>query len=52
MAEIINKPYNLLANPEENRSELMSRALNNLKNFWTQIFAYRNDEEYSIRKGR
>ena len=32
------------ANPDESRSELMS----NLKSFWTQIFAYRNDGEYSI----
>lgn len=40
--------YDLLANPDENRSELMSKALNYLKNFWNQIFAYRNDGEYSI----
>ena len=40
--------YDLLANPNENRSELMSKALNYLKNFWNQIFAYRNDGEYSI----
>ncbi|MFR8321541.1 MAG: IS66 family transposase [Bacteroides thetaiotaomicron] len=26
----------------------MSKALNYLKNFWNQIFAYRNDGEYSI----
>ena len=50
--EIIDKIrtelYDLLANPDENRSELMSKALNYLKNFWNQIFAYRNDGEYSI----
>ena len=40
--------YDLLANPDESRCELMSRDLNYLKNFWNQIFAYRNDEEYSI----
>ena len=40
--------YDLLANPEESRSELMSKALNYLKTFWNQIFAYRNDGEYSI----
>lgn len=40
--------YDLLANPDESRSELMSKALNYLKNFWNQIFAYRNDGEYSI----
>lgn len=50
--EIIDKIrtelYDLLANPDESRSELMSKALNYLKNFWSQIFAYRNDGEYSI----
>ena len=50
--EIIDKIrtelYDLLANPDENRSELMGKALNYLKNFWNQIFAYRNDGEYSI----
>ena len=40
--------YDLPANPDESRSELMSKALNYLKNFWNQIFAYRNDGEYSI----
>ena len=38
----------MLANPDKNRSELMSKALNYLKDFWNQIFAYRNDGEYSI----
>ena len=50
--EIIDKIrtelYDLLANPDESRSELMSKALNYLKNFWNRIFAYRNDGEYSI----
>ena len=36
--------YDLFANPNESRSELMSKTLNYLKNF----FAYRNDGEYSI----
>ena len=40
--------YDLLANPDERRSELVSKALNYLKNFWIQIFAYINDGEYSI----
>lgn len=40
--------YDLLANPDESRSELMSKALNYLKNFWNQIFSYRNDGECSI----
>ena len=50
--EIIDKIrtelYVLLANPDESRSELMSKAFNYLKNFWTQILVYRNDGEYSI----
>ncbi len=29
--------YDLLANPDESRSELMSKALNYFKNFWNQI---------------
>lgn len=40
--------YDLLANPDVGQSELMSKVLNNIKNFWNQIFAYRNDGEYSI----
>ena len=40
---IINKFYDLLANPDEGRSELISRVLNYLKTFRTQIFTYRND---------
>lgn len=40
--------YDLPANPDESRSELMSKALNYLKNFRNQIFAYRNDGEYYI----
>ena len=36
------------ANPEESRSELVSKALNYLKTYWNQIVAYRNDGEYSI----
>ena len=40
--------YDLLANPDERRSELMSKALNYLKNFWNQIFAYLKDGRYSI----
>lgn len=40
--------YDLLANPDENRSELMRKPLNYLKSFWNQIFTYRNDGEYPI----
>lgn len=46
--KIRSELYDMLANPEESRSELMSKALNYLKTFWNQIFAYRNDGEYSI----
>ena len=50
--EIIDKIrtelYDLLANPDESRSELMGKALNYLKNFWNQIFAYLKDGRYSI----
>lgn len=42
--EIIDKIrtelYDLLANPDNSRNELMSKVLNYLKNFWNQIFAY------------
>lgn len=44
--------YDLLANPNESRSKLMSKALNYLKSFWNQIFTYRNDGEYSINNMR
>ena len=40
--------YDLLTNPDESRSELMNKALNYLKNFLNQIFAYKNDGKYSI----
>lgn len=48
MEKLRTELYDLLANPDESRSELMSKALNYLKNFWNQIFSYRNDGEYSI----
>lgn len=40
--------YELLADGNEVNSDLMLRALNYLRTFWKQIFAYRNDGEYSI----
>lgn len=40
--------YNIVENPAESRNELMSKALNYLKSFWSQILTYRNDCEYSI----
>ena len=46
--QIRTELYGLLANPDESRSELMSKTLNYLKNFWNQIFAYRNNGKYSI----
>lgn len=44
LTEIIEmKLYDLQSNSDKNRSELMNKALNYLKNFWNQIFTYRND---------
>lgn len=40
--------YELLADGNEVNSDFMLRALNYLRTFWKQIFAYRNDGEYSI----
>lgn len=38
----------LIAKGEENFPDKVWRALNYFHNFWDQIFAYRNDGEYSI----
>ncbi|MCS2660611.1 MULTISPECIES: IS66 family transposase [Bacteroides] len=40
--------YDLLALPEEEKSDLMRTALNYLHKFWEQLFAYRKDGEYTI----
>ncbi|WP_300729973.1 transposase [uncultured Bacteroides sp.] len=45
---IRNELYDLLALPEGSLSELMVRALKYLKKFWTQLFAFRNNGEYTI----
>jgi hypothetical protein len=46
--EMRNELYNLLALPESEMSDLMCRALNYLRNFWKQIFNYRNNGDYTI----
>ena len=40
--------YDLLALDEKYTSPLLRRALNYLHKFWKQLFAYRNDGEYTI----
>ena len=40
--------YNLMANKMDELPKLMQQALNYLHKFWKQVFAYRNDGEYSI----
>lgn len=43
-----NEMYNLMANKMDELPKLMQQALNYLHKFWKQVFAYRNDGEYSI----
>ena len=45
---IESEMYDLLALPENETSPLLRRALNYLHKFWKQLFAYRNDGEYTI----
>ena len=45
MIDWLEKEYTPL---EEIRSKLMIKTCNYLKNFWNQIFTYRNDGEYFI----
>lgn len=45
---IESEMYDLLALPEKDTSPLLRRALNYLHKFWKQLFAYRNDGEYTI----
>ena len=45
---IESEMYDLLALPEKNTSPLLRRALNYLHKYWKQLFAYRNDGEYTI----
>ena len=46
--DIESEMYDLLALPENETSPLLRRALNYLHKFWKQLFAYRNDGEYTI----
>lgn len=43
-----NEMYNLMANKMDKLPKLMQQAMNYLHKFWKQVFAYRNDGEYSI----
>lgn len=43
-----NELYDLLALPEEGKSDLMRTALKYLHKFWAHLFAYRKDGEYTI----
>ena len=45
---IESEMYDLLALDEKYTSPLLRRALNYLHKFWKQLFAYRNDGEYTI----
>ena len=40
--------FNLMANGMDNLTKIMQQALNYLHKFWKQVFAYRNDGEYTI----
>lgn len=43
-----NEMFNLMANKMDKLPKLMQQALNYLHKFWKQVFAYRNDGEYTI----
>ena len=43
-----NEMFDLMANKMDKLPKLMQQALNYLHKFWKQVFAYRNDGEYSI----
>ncbi len=45
---IESEMYDLLALPEKDTSPLLRKALNYLRKYWKQLFAYRNDGEYTI----
>lgn len=46
--DLRNELFDLLALPKDEKSDLMQRALNYLHSFWKQLFAYRNNGEYTI----
>ena len=46
--ELQNEMFDLMANKMDKLPKLMQQALNYLHKFWKQVFAYRNDGEYSI----
>ena len=46
--QLQNEMFDLMANKMDKLPKLMQQALNYLHKFWKQVFAYRNDGEYSI----
>ena len=46
--ELQNEMFDLMANKMDELPKLMQQALNYLHKFWKQVFAYRNDGEYSM----
>ena len=48
VSSIESQMYDLLALPEKDTSPLLRKALNYLHKYWKQLFAYRNDGEYTI----
>lgn len=46
--QLHNEMFNLMANKMDELPKLMQQALNYLHKFWKQVFAYRNDGEYTI----
>lgn len=46
--QLQNEMFNLMANKMAELPKLMQQALKYLHKFWKQVFAYRNDGEYSI----
>ena len=46
--QLQDEMFNLMANKMDKLPKLMQQALNYLHKFWKQVFAYRNDGEYTI----
>ena len=48
VGQLQDEMFNLMANKIDKLPKLMQQALNYLHKFWKQVFAYRNDGEYTI----
>ena len=48
VGQLQDEMFNLMANKMDKLPKLMQQALNYLHKFWKQVFAYRNDGEYTI----